>query len=378
MIKLKGEILVRRLNMEISFIHTADLHLCKSFDDLLLNEKERNNRRQELWETFDKIIDLTIENESNYLFVAGDIICSKYSKLKDFERIAEKFRLLKNTRVILVTGNNDPIKEDSYYSIIDWPTNVYVIKETHNLEKITFEEDNLCVYGISLGEKNPDYYLNNNVDVNIDENMVNILLIHGGDEEEGHQLYLDYDKIEKFDYCALGHKHNHTEVKENIVYPGTPEPLNFQEEGKRGVVMGKVSRDMLFKVFIPLSKRKFITKELNLQKEYSKEKILDIVKFLGDVNSLSRDYYRVLIKGELNHHIKIEDIIDESQKYFRYIEFIEDFEYSLELYKEEKENKNNIIGRYINEMKKKRYKNLYEQKSILAGLEELYREKVDS
>lgn len=364
--------------MEISFIHTADLHLCKNFDELLLNEKERNNRRKEIWESFDKIIDITIENESNYLFVAGDIICSKYSKLKDFEIIAEKFKLLKNTKVIIVAGNNDPIKENSYYSIVDWPSNVYLIKETNNLEKIIFEEDNLCIYGISLGEKASDNYLNNNIDVNIDENMVNILIAHGGDEEEGHPLYLDYDKLDKFDYCALGHKHNHTEVKENIVYPGTPEPLSFEEEGKRGVVMGKVSKDMLFKVFLPLSKRKFITKELNLQKDYSKEKILDIVKFLGDVNSLSRDYYRVIFKGQLNHKIKIEEIIEESQKYFRYIEFIEDFEYNLDLFNEEKENKNNIIGRYINEMSKKRYSSLKEQKSILIGLEELYREKVES
>jgi DNA repair exonuclease SbcCD nuclease subunit len=364
--------------MEISFIHTADLHLCNSFENLLLSEKERVNRRKELWETFDKIIDFTIENESDYLFISGDIICSRYAKLKDFERISEKFKLLNKTKVILTAGNNDPFKEESYYSITEWPSNVYIIKETDKLEKIDFIDDNLCIYGISLSEKQEGHYLNSKLDVDINKDKINILVMHGGREEKGHPLYVDYEKLKKFDYCALGHEHNHTEIEENIIYPGTPEPLDFEEEGKRGVVMGKVSKDMIFKVFIPLAKRKFVTKEVNLQKDYTKEKILDIVKFLGDVNSLSRDFYRVVFKGELNHSIKIQEIIDESQKYFRYIEFKEDFEYNLEMFQQEQDNRNNIIGRYINEMTKKRYEDLFEQKSVLVGLEELYREKVES
>jgi len=364
--------------MEISFIHTADLHLCNSFKDLLLSEKERVSRRKELWETFDKIIDFTIENESDYLFISGDIICSQYAKLKDFERISEKFKLLEKTKVILTVGNNDSFKDESYFSITEWPSNVYIFEETDKLKKVEFKDDNLCIYGISSTQKKDGQYLNSKIDVEIDEDKINILVMHGGREEKKHPLYIDYEKLKKFDYCALGSEHNHTEIKENIIYPGTPEPLNFNEEGKRGVIMGKVSEDMLFKVFIPLAKRKFITKEVNLQKDYSKEKILDIVKFLGDVNSLSRDFYRVVFKGELDHSIKIHEVIDESQKYFRYIEFEEDFEYNLGMFQQEKDNRNNIIGRYINEMTKKRYEYLYEQKSVLVGLEELYTEKVES
>jgi DNA repair exonuclease SbcCD nuclease subunit len=63
--------------MELSFIHTGDIHLCNNFDSISLSEKERELRRKELWEAFDKIIDLSMENEVDYLFIAGDLICSK-------------------------------------------------------------------------------------------------------------------------------------------------------------------------------------------------------------------------------------------------------------------------------------------------------------
>lgn len=363
--------------MELSFIHTGDIHLCNNFDGISLSEKERELRRKELWEAFDKIIDLSMENEVDYLFIAGDLICSKYAKLKDYQKICERLSVLENTKVVIISGNNDPLNNLSYYNVVDWPPNIYIIKDTNKLEKIFFEEDNLCIYGLSLDEYNPNFNINDAIYDPEDENKVNILLIHGGKEEVGHPLHIDFDKLSKFDYCALGHYHNHEEIKEHIVYPGTPEPLDYSEEGKRGVLMGKVSKDMLFKIFIPLSKRKFITKEIFFQKDYTLEKILDIIKFSGDIDSLSKDYYKIILKGELNKDISIEQVKEEAVKYFRHVEFVENFEYLLDLQKIEIENENNLIGRYINEMGKITDKPLKLQKSVLLGIEELLKEKVD-
>jgi len=363
--------------MELSFIHTADIHLCKNFDNISLSMKERELRRNELWEVFEKIIDLSVENEAKYLFISGDLICSKYAKLKDYQKIREKLSFIKDTKIIIVTGNKDPLNDLSYYNIIDWPSNVHIIKEKNKLEKIEIEEDNLRIYGISLAEYNSEFKINEVLDVEIDEEKINILVLHGGKEKESNSLFIDFEKLNKFDYCALGHFHHHDEIKEHIVYPGTPEPLDYSEEGKRGVVMGKVGKDILFKIFIPLSKRKFITKEIYMQKDYTKEKILDIIKFSGDIDSLSKDYYRIILKGELNKDIKIDMIKKEAEKYFRHVEFIEEFDYALDLHKKERENENNLIGRYINETGKITAKPLKFQKSILLGIEELSKEKVD-
>src|SRR6056297_1400849 len=221
--------------MELSFIHTADLHLCKKFDNLSLSLKERELRRKELWEVFEKIIDLSLENEAKYLFISGDLISSKYSKLKDFQKICEKLYFLKNTKVVITAGNNDPLNDLSYYNIVDWPPNVHIIKEKKKLERIEIEEDNLVIFGLSLDEYNSDFKINETLDVEIEEDKINILVLHGGKEKEDHPLFIDYDKLNKFNYCALGHFHHHEEIKEHIVYPGTQEPLDYLEEGKRGV-----------------------------------------------------------------------------------------------------------------------------------------------
>ncbi|MFO7886969.1 MAG: hypothetical protein R6U59_01525 [Eubacteriales bacterium] len=364
--------------MELSFIHTADVHLCRNFDNISISPKERELRRRELWEVFERIIDLSMENEADYLFIAGDLICSKYAKLKDYQKISEKLNALQKTKIIIAAGNNDPLNEASYYNIIDWPPNVYIIKEKTRLQKIEIEEDNLCLYGASIDDLDSNFKINEILDVEIDESKINILVLHGGHKNETHPLYIDFKKLDKFDYCALGHVHDHNEIKEHIVYPGTPEPLDYSEEGKRGVLMGKVGKNIIFKIFIPLSKRKFITKEVYLQKDYSKEKILDIIKYSGNIDSLSKDYYRIILHGELNKDIRINMIKQEAEKYFRHVEFIENFNYDLDLKKIQKENENNLIGRYINEIAKMTVKPLELQKSILMSIEELSKEKVDS
>ena len=59
--------------MNIKFIHTSDIHLGKKFDIKNFSLKEREKRRQEIWDTFDEIIKLARIEKTNYLFIAGDL-----------------------------------------------------------------------------------------------------------------------------------------------------------------------------------------------------------------------------------------------------------------------------------------------------------------
>ena len=58
--------------MSISFIHTADIHIGKKFS-VNFNVNESKKRRRELWETFDKIIELSIRNNIEILLIGGDL-----------------------------------------------------------------------------------------------------------------------------------------------------------------------------------------------------------------------------------------------------------------------------------------------------------------
>ena len=57
----------------VRFIHTGDLHLGLQFSNVSFDTKIANERRIELWNTFQRIVDKGIDDEVDFLFVAGDL-----------------------------------------------------------------------------------------------------------------------------------------------------------------------------------------------------------------------------------------------------------------------------------------------------------------
>lgn len=362
--------------MSISFIHTADLHIGKKFD-LNFNVGESIKRRIDLWETFDKIIELCIRNQIDFLFIAGDLTDGKYCTIEDIERLALKFNELKDTKVIVTTGNNDPYSKGSYYRYINWPENVYIVDTTDSVKKISFEDEELCVYSIGLDDKGIQEERKAIEDIEVNNQMINIFLAHGDiEDKDSLDLKIDIDSINnKFDYIALGHYHQYYENSERVIYPGTPEPLDFREQGQHGVVYGKIDKDNFEKVFLPTAKRRFIVKDLYLQSDYEHQKILDIIKFTGDYISVSKDYYKVILNGSVNMEMDMEKVKSEASKYFQYIEFVDNYMYDIDYELLIEEYKGNILGDFV-KLIKEEDKSISNQKTLLLGLDVLLKEKV--
>lgn len=362
--------------MSISFIHTADLHIGKKFN-LNFDVGDSIRRRIDLWETFDKIIELCIRNEIDFLFVAGDLTDGKYCTIEDIERLASKFKEALNTKVVVTTGNKDPYSVNSYYKYIDWPENVYFVETTDSVKKLVFEEEGLCVYSIGLDVMGVQEERKSVSSIRTDEEMVNIFLAHGDIEgNDPPDLRIDVESIrDKFDYIALGHYHQYYEYSDRIIYPGSPEPLSFKEQGQHGVIYGKIDKDNFEKVFLPTAKSRFILKELYLQPEYEHQKILDIIKFIGDYISVSKDYYKVILNGTVNMEMDIEKIKAEASTYFQHIEFVDNYTYDIDYDLLLEEYKGNLIGDFI-KLIKEEDENINSQRALMLGLDVMLKEKV--
>ena len=69
----------------IKILHTGDLHLGMSFARSKLPAEIGRIRRQELWETFDRIIDTAKAEEVDLMLIAGDMFEYNYCTASDIK-----------------------------------------------------------------------------------------------------------------------------------------------------------------------------------------------------------------------------------------------------------------------------------------------------
>lgn len=361
--------------MKPKFIHTSDIHLGVKFNIKQFSLKEREKRREELWDTFEEIIRIAKEEKVSYLFIAGDLTEGDYLKFKYLKKIIQQFNAISDTKVIITCGSNDAFNINSIYDYIEWPNNVYIFRNTDSIQKLTFSEDNLCIY--SLSWDNPDSNLNSQLiyDISVDDKYINVLLLHGDIDIESEMLPINKDLIKnKFDYCALGSKHNYLKVLDNIVYSGSPEPLSFDEPEDHGIVLGSLEKHNIEYQFFPIAKRKFVTRHIELNITYSFNKILDLIKFSGDTFSNIKDYVKVVLTGTVNTDISMEEIKNEAKQFFYYIEFEENYIFKSFQEKRYDGNDYNIIESY--KLQFENHQEKLEQQAYQLGIEVLRKEKV--
>lgn len=362
--------------MKIKFIHTSDLHLGMKFENKNFSLKEREKHREELWDTFDNIINIVKSENIHYLLIAGDMTAGEYVTFKSLKRIVKSFKKIENTKIIITCGSSDYLNINNIYEYMEWPENVYFIKGTDSIQKIYFEEHNLCIYSLSWDKQNSNENSQLIYDISVDENKLNVLMLSCEVENlNSNKLPINEDLIKnKFDYCALGGKHNFTEIKSNIMYSGTPEPLCFEEVGEHGIIKGEIEKNNLFFQFCPIAKRKFIKRNIELDISYGFNKILDLIKFSGDTFSNIKDYVKVNLTGTVNTDVSIEEVESEAKQFFYYIEFEENFTYKNVEEKHYDSKEFNIIESY--KLQFDNHQDKLEQQALELGLKVLRKEKV--
>ncbi len=360
--------------MKVSFIHTSDIHIGKRFKIKSFSLKEREKRRQEIQDTFDEIIRAARDEKTRFLFIAGDLTEGEYINFKILKGLSAKFKSIPGTKIIIACGKNDSYNISSLYEYIDWPENVHLIKNTQSVEKIYFHEENVCVYSMSCNSNEQRLLSQAMYDISVDDGRINVLLLHCDVDEES-ELSAIIDAVKnKFDYCALGGRHNLLAVQDSIIYCGSPEPISFDVEGEHGIVKGNLEKGAVEYEFKPLSKRKFITRNINLESSYSFNKILDLIKFSGDTFSNIKDYVRINLTGEVNTDISMDEVENEARQFFYYIEFDENYIYKNSEIKIQDCNEFNIIESY--KLQFENHQDKTEQQAFKLGLEVLRKEKV--
>ncbi|WP_144275994.1 metallophosphoesterase family protein [Gottschalkia acidurici] len=363
---------------KIKVIHTGDIHLGLEFKNTNFDPNFSRQRRLEIWNTFEKILDRCDEKEIDLLLIAGDLFEEDYFTIGDIKRIESRFRTLKMTKVVIVTGNHDPINKGSLYNLVEWPNNVYIIKE-NSYTKIELEDINITVWGLSWDKKEEKRNLLEDIHIDNTEN-INILLAHG-DIYNKNSNYMPIDlyniKKVKFNYVALGHIHKHEFIDDKIAYCGSPEALDFGETGSHGIIEGEISTRETRMTFVPFSERQFVQKEITLNENMNYQDIINSIVYSESEEERFKNLYKLNISGVIDKDLSInEDVINEIKSMFTHIEIIDNTVPDYDIETIYKENENNIIGYFIREMKGKDLENKVIRRALYLGLESLLSEKV--
>lgn len=350
----------------IRFIHLSDVHLGAVPDRGFPWSRERE---EEIWETFRRVFAGIRKNPVDLLFIAGDLF-HRQPLLRELREVNELFASVPDTRIFLMAGDHDYIKEDSFYRTFVWADNVTFF----NCEQQTcveVPEKNVYVYGLSYEHPEVRTALYDDWKPQ-DRPGFHVLLAHGGEVSFSP---MDFKKIASagFNYVALGHSHKpHTVFRDRIAYAGALEPLDRNDLGRHGYIEGEYDAGEMklrLRTFALRSYQNLLLTVDESTTQYSLEEALrnEVMKKGG------RNIYRIIIQGNmlpdqviLTERLRglgnIVEIMDESQP-----------AYQLEtLYKK---HRGTLIGDYIESFSGKNL-SVVETKALYYGLQALLNEKV--
>jgi len=312
----------------VKIVHAADIHAGRPASRELSQEKA-SIRRREVEASLFRIVDLVKREKAQVLLVAGDFFEHTYVRPAWVREVSSLFASIPKTWVFISPGNHDPMVRDSLYRSTKWSQNVIVF-DSPRFKEVVLKDLGIAIYGLgwnSFFER--DRLLKGFKTSRSD--LFSILLLHAdfitkrktSGQENAVSDYLPVwrEDIENCgaDYVALGHIHSPCDFnvgKSTVVYPGCPEPLDFGDQGERGIyvlVLGKASnRDLHlnqkpFKVeFVPLCARKMRAVELDITGLDTEEKVRNAILSLGDTESRMRDLWSVTLTGRVDPEIEFD------------------------------------------------------------------------
>ncbi len=361
--------------MGVSFIHMGDTHFGKKFRFGNKSDLYGKDKRADVWLTFDKIIATAEKNKIDLLLIAGDLFDSRETDINDIRRVSRAFRSLSHTQVVIIGGNHDFYSEGDLYALVQWPDNVVILK-TGELEAVWFPELNVHVYGMSWirnSYREPPF----DTAITLNPDTVNLLLLHGDALNSGSEyMPLDVTLWQDFDYIALGHIHQHQFLTDNAAYCGSPEALDFGEEGDHGIIVGQIKDNGCETTFIQTQHRRYVQEHFHLMSDIGEREIKEKFLKLDIEDNRMNNYYRVSVDGYIDPTVDFEALKRELERSFYYLEIIdENLEIDLDIDLLYSENKNNIVGTFIEKMREKEDSRIH-RKAMVFGLSELLKEKV--
>lgn len=231
------------------FIHAADIHL----DSPQLNLDQYDGApsgelRVATRDAFDNLIQCAIDQEVNFLLIAGDLYDKDSPDFNTPRHVREKFRELQKhgIRVFVIQGNHDAeTLTRKSFGALKFPENVHVFP-TRKPETVRLEEIGVAIHGQGFASRAVEDDLSAKYPAPV-SGQFNIGILHtnvGG--IQAHDNYapssLEGLRSRGYEYWALGHIHKREELAgggkfQQIRYSGNTQGRHIGESGEKGCLL---------------------------------------------------------------------------------------------------------------------------------------------
>ena len=289
----------------MKIIHCADIH-ADSKMGTHFSKENAELRRNEIVDSFAKMVEFARENGVKAIIIAGDLFDTKENQQKKIkQRIFYIIEQNPGIDFLYLRGNHD---ED-----VDF----FEEKLVPNLKRFSkskwqkYSYENVDIYGREFSSSIP---LAAYSELNPDSARVNIVVLHGQIAEykpknDAPEISLPKLTNKNIDYIALGHIHDFKiEKLDNRCswcYSGCLEGRGFDECGKKGFVLLDIENNKVEAKFVPISKR--IVHEIPVKLSGVLD-FSDIMQKITDslAGISSKDIVQVDLTGELSEETEIE------------------------------------------------------------------------
>ncbi len=299
------------------------------------------NREQELWDSFRDIITICNQKKTDLLLIAGDLF-HRQPLLRELKEMNSILEMLEQTEVVMIAGNHDHIRKNSYYRTFTWAPHVHMIC-SQEMSCVELDRIQTAVYGCSYHSREILEPLYDHA-VPEGRQKYEILLAHGGDEKH---IPIKSNQIMTlgYDYVAFGHIHKPQMLVENrMAYAGSLEPTDVGDTGAHGYIEGKITGNGCQIRFVPHALREYRHCEVQVDKSVTghvlRQKIADMIEEQG-----KQHMYKITLTGYRDPDIWYE--LDHMDPYGNVVEITDHTKPAYDFEKLKNENKGNILGQYI-------------------------------
>ncbi len=310
--------------MALRLLHFADLHLDCSFAAQRLFGIAAQHRREDLRTALQRIIDRAQREQVDLITCGGDLFDHEYVTRETASFVADALGAA-GRPVLIAPGNRDPALPSSPYRYLRWPPNVTIA--THeDLRPYRFGTVQIWSAGFSRPEMSESPLSGFN---QLQEGP-HLLLFHASDMAslpEGSSAFapITAGQVEQagFLHALLGHYHAaHTEPY--LTYPGSPEPLGWEEAGRHCTALVTVSNEGGATVELQdVNQRQFVQETLDITGMTSHEHVRDALLAVRESKRLDGAIVRATLVGERSRGLDLdpEALVRECRDGFAHLEF---------------------------------------------------------
>lgn len=304
------------------------------------------------------------QEETELLLIAGDLF-HRQPLRRELKEVNGMFAALKNTKVVLIAGNHDYIRKDSYYRTFPWNENVTMLKE-ETLTCAEFPELELAVYGLSYHAREIREALYEK-DRPKRRQKYEILLAHGGDETH---IPIHRRELLKqgYDYVALGHIHKPQVLAEDrMIYAGALEPIDINDTGIHGYVAGELTEQGCKTNFVPAALREYRQIEIPVEKKTTGYELAGKIREAIEQGGI-QNMYKIRVTGFCDPQIRFD--LSGMDPYGNIVEMADETKPAYEFEKLLEQNQDNLLGSYIKSFLGAE-ENSVEYRALCAGVQAL-------